>query len=164
MNKPALYTVLGGIGLAAVMSAGNPTPTPPPTPHRQRPPITQEQSPPLAPAPAETSLIDLEEPTEEVLDIVEPAPAVVKPVRTYSPPPPPPPEPEPAPTSTYLKPAAETPTSSCDPNYAGCVPIASDVDCAGGSGDGPAYVSGPIQVIGRDIYRLDRDKDGWACE
>src|SRR5262249_54746480 len=29
--------------------------------------------------------------------------------------------------------------SSCDPNYGGgCVPIASDVDCAGGSGNGPA--------------------------
>lgn len=52
----------------------------------------------------------------------------------------------------------------CDPNYSGCVPIASDVDCAGGGGDGPAYVSGPIRVIGTDIYRLDRDGDGVACE
>ncbi|WBB77364.1 G5 domain-containing protein [Micromonospora sp. WMMD882] len=52
----------------------------------------------------------------------------------------------------------------CDPNYSGCVPIASDVDCAGGGGDGPAYVSGPVRVIGSDVYRLDRDKDGWACE
>lgn len=53
----------------------------------------------------------------------------------------------------------------CDPNYAlACVPIASDVDCAGGSGDGPAYVQGPVEVIGRDIYRLDRDGDGMACE
>jgi len=24
--------------------------------------------------------------------------------------------------------------------YSGCVPIASDVDCAGGSGNGPAYL------------------------
>ncbi len=52
----------------------------------------------------------------------------------------------------------------CDPNYSGCVPIASDVDCAGGDGDGPAYVSGPIRVIGRDIYHLDGDGDGIACE
>lgn len=52
----------------------------------------------------------------------------------------------------------------CDPNYSGCVPIASDVDCAGGSGNGPAYVSGPINVIGSDIYDLDRDSDGIACE
>ncbi len=54
---------------------------------------------------------------------------------------------------------------SCDPNYAGaCVPTASDVDCAGGSGNGPAYVRGPVYVIGRDIYGLDRDGDGVACE
>ncbi len=55
-------------------------------------------------------------------------------------------------------------TSKCDPNYSGCVPIASDVDCAGGSGNGPAYVSGPIRVIGSDIYDLDRDGDGTACD
>ncbi len=54
--------------------------------------------------------------------------------------------------------------SSCDPNYSGCVPIASDVDCAGGSGNGPAYVEGPIKVTGTDIYRLDSDHDGIACE
>jgi len=52
----------------------------------------------------------------------------------------------------------------CDPNYTPCVPIASDVDCAGGGGNGPAYVEGPIRVIGRDIYELDRDGDGIACE
>lgn len=55
-------------------------------------------------------------------------------------------------------------SSSCDSNYSGCVPIASDVDCTGGSGNGPAYVSGPIRVIGYDIYGLDRDGDGIACE
>ena len=55
--------------------------------------------------------------------------------------------------------------SSCDPNYSGaCVPIASDVDCAGGSGNGPAYVQGPVRVIGVDIYDLDRDGDGIGCE
>ena len=57
------------------------------------------------------------------------------------------------------------PASTCDPNYSGaCVPIASDVDCAGGSGNGPAYVQGPVKVIGTDIYDLDRDGDGWGCE
>ncbi|GAB2578284.1 hypothetical protein Aab01nite_09930 [Paractinoplanes abujensis] len=54
--------------------------------------------------------------------------------------------------------------SECDPNYSGCVPIASDVDCAGGSGNGPAYVKGPVDVIGDDIYDLDRDGDGVACD
>ena len=61
-------------------------------------------------------------------------------------------------------PAAPGTNPGCDPNYSGCVPIASDVDCAGGSGNGPAYVRGPIQVIGRDIYGLDADHDGVACE
>ncbi|MFD0687329.1 G5 domain-containing protein [Actinomadura fibrosa] len=57
------------------------------------------------------------------------------------------------------------PTRQCDPNYSGaCVPITSDVDCAGGSGDGPGYVTGPVRVIGSDIYDLDRDGDGIACE
>jgi resuscitation-promoting factor RpfB len=56
-------------------------------------------------------------------------------------------------------------TQQCDPNYSGaCVPIASDVDCTGGSGNGPAYVQGPVQVIGTDIYGLDRDGDGIGCE
>ena len=56
-------------------------------------------------------------------------------------------------------------TPSCDPNYSGaCVPIASDVDCAGGSGNGPAYIEGPVTVIGTDIYGLDGDGDGIGCE
>jgi hypothetical protein len=58
----------------------------------------------------------------------------------------------------------QPPASNCDPNYSGCVPIASDVDCEGGSGNGPAYVRGPVRVIGSDIYDLDRDNDGIACE
>ena len=54
---------------------------------------------------------------------------------------------------------------SCNPNYSGgCVPNASDVDCAGGSGDGPEYVAGPVQVIGSDEYGLDHDGDGVGCE
>lgn len=53
----------------------------------------------------------------------------------------------------------------CHPSYTGaCVPFASDVDCAGGSGNGPAYVSGPVRVVGPDVYDLDRDGDGVACE
>ena len=54
--------------------------------------------------------------------------------------------------------------TQCDPNYSGCVPIATDVDCAGGKGNGPAYVKGPVKVIGKDIYGLDQDRDGIGCE
>jgi hypothetical protein len=69
------------------------------------------------------------------------------------------------PTVPNQTPASSTPAPSCDPNYSGaCVPIASDVDCAGGSGNGPAYVRGPVRVVGTDIYGLDRDGNGVGCE
>lgn len=64
----------------------------------------------------------------------------------------------------YVAPAP-APQSNCDSNYSsGCVPVASDVDCGGGSGNGPAYFYGTATVIGTDIYDLDRDVDGIACE
>ena len=69
---------------------------------------------------------------------------------------------------TYVTPKPIAPaSSSCDPNYSGaCVPnvYPSDVDCSGGSGNGPYYVAGPVRVIGTDRYDLDRDGDGYACE
>ncbi|ROP57309.1 surface rod structure-forming protein G [Rathayibacter sp. PhB185] len=55
--------------------------------------------------------------------------------------------------------------AGCHPSYAGeCVPIASDGDCAAGSGDGPVYIQGPVTVVGPDSYRLDNDGDGIACD
>lgn len=69
----------------------------------------------------------------------------------------------PAPAPVAAAPAAAS--GGCDSNYTGaCVPIDSDVDCAGGSGDGPSYVSGPVTVVGSDVYDLDRDGDGIACD
>ena len=62
-------------------------------------------------------------------------------------------------------PAPAPAAGGCDSNYSGaCVPVASDVDCAGGSGNGPAYVQGPVTVVGSDVYDLDRDGDGIACD
>lgn len=56
-------------------------------------------------------------------------------------------------------------SSQCDPNYSGaCVPVDSDADCAGGSGNGPSYVSGPVSVVGDDIYGLDNDGNGVGCQ
>jgi hypothetical protein len=70
-----------------------------------------------------------------------------------------------APQSSNSQPTLQANKSAqCDPNYSGCVPVASDVDCAGGGGNGPAYVKGPVTVIGKDIYGLDRDGDGIGCE
>lgn len=60
-------------------------------------------------------------------------------------------------------PPTPTPAPASRCNYDPCLPPASDYDCAGGSGDGPAY-TGRVRVIGADIYGLDRDGDGWGCE
>jgi hypothetical protein len=74
--------------------------------------------------------------------------------------------------TTTTKPQAAAPQTTtkpqggggCHPSYSPCVPVAADVDCAGGKGNGPVYVSGPITVVGPDVYGLDSDKDGIACE
>jgi hypothetical protein len=75
------------------------------------------------------------------------------------------------PATTAAAPPATTATSAaasdCHPSYQGaCVPVGvSDVDCGGGSGDGPAYVwVKNFRVVGPDVYRLDADNDGIACE
>jgi beta-lactam-binding protein with PASTA domain len=62
-----------------------------------------------------------------------------------------------------VRPVAAVP-SSCSTGYRPCLPPASDYDCAGGSGDGPAYANGPIYVTGSDPYDLDSEGDGIACE
>jgi micrococcal nuclease len=75
----------------------------------------------------------------------------------------------PTPTTSSTVPSTTTTTddgsAQCHPSYQGaCVPIGvSDVDCAGGSGNGPFYV-GWVTVVGHDEYGLDRDGDGVACE
>lgn len=67
----------------------------------------------------------------------------------------------PAPVPT---PAPQAP--GCHPSYGGvCLdPGLSDYDCAGGSGNGPEYVSGPVRITGPDDYELDADGDGVGCE
>ena len=74
--------------------------------------------------------------------------------------------PTPSTSTIQSKPQTKTTNESknCDPNYTWCVPIASDVDCAGWRGNWPEYVRWPIRVIWRDIYDLDRDGDGIWCE
>jgi len=56
------------------------------------------------------------------------------------------------------------PTADCTPGYDPCIPPGDDVDCAGGTGNGPRYVQGPVYVTGPDIYGLDSDNDGIGCE
>jgi resuscitation-promoting factor RpfB len=58
---------------------------------------------------------------------------------------------------------APAPTN-CTSGYSPCLAPAYDYDCAGGSGDGPKYVYGVVQVSGSDPYDLDRDGDGYGCD
>ena len=73
-----------------------------------------------------------------------------------------------APTTTIAAPTTTTaPASDCHPAYSSpCVPAGvSDVDCAGGSGNGPYYVNGPVFLVGSDDpYDLDGNNDGVGCE
>jgi hypothetical protein len=61
-------------------------------------------------------------------------------------------------------PPTTTPIQDCTQGYDPCIPPGSDVDCAGGSGNGPRYVQGPVTVTGSDPYGLDSDHDGVGCE
>ena len=76
-----------------------------------------------------------------------------------------PPAPPPPPPSTAPPPPTTTP-AQCDPSYPDvCLdPAVEDYDCAGGSGNGPEYVEGPIRVRPPDPFDLDREGDGWGCE
>jgi resuscitation-promoting factor RpfB len=69
-------------------------------------------------------------------------------------------------TSTLVAPQAEAHKKGkhCTKGYKPCLHPASDYDCAGGSGDGPKYVSGTVKVNGSDPYGLDSDNDGVGCE
>ena len=77
------------------------------------------------------------------------------------PPPPPPAGPSPPP------PPPPPPPANCDPCYPDvCIPAgAADYDCAGGSGNGPNYIQGPVRVVCHpDPHGLDGNGDGWGCE
>lgn len=100
----------------------------------------------------------------------EPTTTALPATSTSSPPTatPEPPTPAPILPTPTLEPPSPTPASSaasCNPNYSGaCLNKPGDYDCAGGSGNGPNYIRGPIRVVGEDVYGLDRDGDGIACE
>jgi beta-lactam-binding protein with PASTA domain len=73
---------------------------------------------------------------------------------------------QPPPPSTAPPPPTTTPAPNCDPSYPDvCLdPAVEDYDCAGGSGNGPEYVEGPIRVRPPDPFDLDREGDGVGCE
>lgn len=113
------------------------------------------------------------------------------PTRTPAPPPAPaPPEPAPTPTKSPAKsptPSQSSPTTATEEttrapatatgrgsgdcaayeDSAGwCEEGVEDYDCAGGTGDGPNYVPGPVTLVDpdHDPFDLDRDNDGLGCE
>jgi hypothetical protein len=64
-------------------------------------------------------------------------------------------------TQLTKSPSSSGSASICNPNYKGCIPNSSlDLDCADIKKLGLAIV----QVIGKDIYKLDRDGDGIGCD
>ena len=63
-----------------------------------------------------------------------------------------------SPTSTPA--IAPSPSTGCDLNYAGCVPLyPPDLNCS----DIKALGLAPVTVIGKDPHKLDGDGDGKAC-
>lgn len=64
-------------------------------------------------------------------------------------------------------PPTQTPQDgACDPSYPDtCLQDGiGDYDCAGGSGNGPNYVDGPIRVLPPDPFGLDGNGNGLGCE
>ena len=98
-------------------------------------------------------------PSQEPTATTTPAPTQ-EPQPTPQPTAPPTPKPTPEPTP------APAPITSCDPSYPSvCIPVgAADYDCAGGSGNGPNYIAGPLTVLPPDPHGLDSDGDGVGCE
>jgi hypothetical protein len=58
------------------------------------------------------------------------------------------------------------PRAGCDPSYPDvCLHDGiGDYDCAGGRGNGPNYVRGPLRVLPPDPFDLDRDGNGTGCQ
>jgi hypothetical protein len=165
-------------GLGGGSEVPEPAPTPAPTPEPEPEPATVEvpELSGINRARAEQILADYgikatiryrstdQYPAGTVISQSPKAGALVLPDTTVSlvvaktPPPPPPPSTAPPPP--------ETTPAQCDPSYPDvCLdPAVEDYDCAGGSGDGPRYVEGPIRVLPPDPFDLDREGDGVGCE
>jgi hypothetical protein len=72
-----------------------------------------------------------------------------------------------APTTTTAAVATPAGQPACHPSYQGtCIPPSvRDADCYGNGEDGPWYVKEhDVRVVGPDVYGLDVDYDGLACE
>jgi hypothetical protein len=144
MRRIALLLLPAALLLAVACGEKQTTPGPVATTEARATATVEPSAPTNTPPPMPTDTPKPPPPTN--------TPPSPPPTNTPKPPPPPPTEPPPQ-------------AQNCHPSYAGaCLdPNCSDYDCAGGSGNGPCY-TGPVRVVGPDVYDLDRDNDGLGCE
>lgn len=127
--------------------------------------VSVKETSTAAPAPATTSpspspSVTTEAPANLPPITIAPAPPTAAPVPTVKKPPPVRTSRPPVPTKAVPAPAA------CHPAYPDeCLRTGiGDYDCAGGSGNGPNYVTGPVRVLPPDPFGLDANHDGTGCE
>ena len=122
--------------------------TPRPTPKPTLAPAVALASPVVAATPA---ALVASTPAPVVVAPVAPVPAIPVAVATPVP---------------FVAPAPVVVAPAYDASYPGANLLVGvgDYDCAGGSGDGPNYVAGPITVLPPDPFDLDRDGNGIGCE
>jgi hypothetical protein len=65
--------------------------------------------------------------------------------------------------------AGAPPRPDCHPSYqpradGSCIPAVANVRCARDGVDGPVLVSGRYRIVGPDVFSLDPDGDGIACD
>jgi micrococcal nuclease len=64
-------------------------------------------------------------------------------------------------TTNFSKATSSGGSTSCNPNYQGCIPNSTqDLDCS----DIKKLGLAPVKVTGTDVYKLDRDRDGIGCK
>ena len=133
-------------GLAATLGKSAPTTTSGSTAPAPVAPVTTR---PARPAPVQQAAV--------APHTTQPAPPAQNPA--------PPQNAAPAPRTTTTPPPPAA-ASNCDPAYPdNCLRDGiGDYDCAGGSGNGPNYVQGPLKVLPPDPFRLDADGNGVGCE
>ena len=124
--------VVGVLVLIGALDGGDPVATPGATASSasQRPVTSPTPSPAQVPSPtpAPAPVLAMAPTPRSIPRSVTTSRARPAPTRDVKPAPPP-------------RPVQAAPASDCHANYTGaCVPIAKDVDCEGGSGNGPAYV------------------------